>query len=109
MMSVNWTNKEFKTYVLLYAAQSNYIETESESEYILSKVDEAIFNSIHTEIVHDNDYQSMEKIKNYLSENEYSIEDKESLLKDIKNVFFADGSVDVLERNVFLFLKKIIC
>jgi hypothetical protein len=107
-MNISWTKDEFKTYVLLYAAQSNYIETESESNYILSKVDEALFNRIHTEIVHDNDYQTMEKIKNYLSENKYSTEDKESLLKDIKNVFFADGSVDILERNVFIFLKKII-
>ena len=103
---MNWTKKEFKAYVLLYAAQSNYIETEEESNYILSKVSEDVFNGIHTEIVHDNDFQSMEKIKNYLTENNYSEEDKEELLKDIKNVFFADGSVDVLEKNVFLFLKK---
>lgn len=107
-MDINWTRDEFKTYVLLYAAQSNYIETESESKYILSKVNEQIFNRIHTEIVHDNDYQSMEKIKDYLAENKYSTTDKENLLKDIKNVFFADGSVDILERNVFIFLKKII-
>ncbi|MCL7762797.1 hypothetical protein MPF19_05165 [Polaribacter sp. Z014] len=107
-MNINWTKEEFQTYVLLYAAQSNYIETESESSYILSKVNEAIFNRIHTEIVHDNDYQAMEKIKSYLADNKYTTEDKENLLKDIKNVFFADGSVDILERNVFIFLKKII-
>lgn len=107
-MDTIWTKEEFETYVLLYAAQCNYIETESESSYILSKVDKMLFNRVHTEIVHDNDYQSMEKIKNYLSENDYSVGDKEQLLKNIKNVFFADGSVDVLERNVFIFLKKII-
>lgn len=107
-MDNNWTKEEFQTYVLLYAAQSNYIETESESNYILSKVNETLFNRIHTEIVHDNDFQAMEKIKEYLSDNEYSLKDKENLLKDIKNVFFADGTVDILERNVFIFLKKII-
>ncbi|WP_343329767.1 hypothetical protein [Polaribacter staleyi] len=107
-MNINWTKEEFQTYVLLYAAQSNYIETESESNYILSKVNETLFNRIHTEIVHDNDFQAMEKIKSYLKENEYSTMDKEQLLKDIKNVFFADGTVDILERNVFMFLKKMI-
>ncbi|PQJ72889.1 hypothetical protein [Polaribacter butkevichii] len=107
-MDNNWTKEEFQTYVLLYAAQSNYIETESESNYILSKVNETLFNRIHTEIVHDNDFQAMEKIKSYLKENEYSTKDKEQLLKDIKNVFFADGTVDILERNVFMFLKKMI-
>ena len=107
-MNNNWNRDEFKTYVLFYAAQSNYIETETESNYIQSKVDESLFNKIHTEIAHDNDYQSMEKIKGFLSENKYSNQDKESLLRDIKQVFFADGSVDILERNVFMFLKKII-
>ena len=107
-MNTSWNKEEFKTYVLLYAAQSNFIETEEESKYILSKVTEPLYNRIHTEIVHDNDYQSMEKIKNYLLENNYSIKDKEELLRDIKKVFFADGSVDILERNVFMFLKKII-
>ena len=82
-MDINWTRDEFKTYVLLYAAQSNYIETESESNYILSKVNESIFNRIHTEIVHDNDYQSMEKIKTYLAENKYTDIEKENLLKRV--------------------------
>ena len=107
-MHSTWTRDEFKTYVLFYAAQSNYIETEAESKYIQSKVDESLFNKIHTEIAHDNDYQSIEKIEDFLSDHKYTHEDKETLLKDIKNVFFADGSVDILERNVFMFLKKTI-
>ncbi|MGJ8744541.1 hypothetical protein [Polaribacter sp.] len=108
MNITNWTKDEFKTYVLIYAAQCNYIETDEESIYILSKVNETLYNKIHTEIVHDNDYQCMEKIKEYLSENKYSTIDKENLIKEIKDVLFADGSVDVLERNMFLILKKII-
>jgi hypothetical protein len=107
-MKANWTKEEFRAYVMLYAAQSNFIETEEESKYILSKVSESLFNSIHTEIVHDSDPHCRIKITNYLADNDYAVSDKEMLLKDIKNVFFADGSVDILERNVFLFLKKII-
>lgn len=107
-MELNWTREEFTAYVLLYVAQSNYIETEEESKYILSKVDEKTFNAIHTEIVHDNDYQSMEKIKSYLVDKKYSDEDKNTLIKEIKEVCFADGSVDILEKNAFMFLKKIL-
>ena len=107
-MTQNWTKEEFTAYVLLYVAQSNYIETEDESNYILSKVDTKSFNAIHTEIVHDNDYQSMEKIKQYLLDNKYSDEDKTQLIKEIKEVCFADGSVDILEKNTFMFLKKIL-
>lgn len=107
-MIQNWTKEEFTAYVLLYMAQSNYIETETEREYILSKVDETSFNKIHTEIVHDNDYQSMEKIKDFLVENKYSEADKDQLIKEIKEVCFADGTIDILEKNAFLFLKKIL-
>ena len=58
--------------------------------------------------MHDNDFQSMEKIKSYLADNKYSEEDKGKLIKEIKEVCFADGSVDILEKNAFLFLKKIL-
>jgi hypothetical protein len=102
-MKLNWTKREFETYVLLYAAHCNFIEDKEESDYILSKVDEQIFNKIHTEVVVDNETENLDKIQEYLKENDYSEEDKESLIRDIKNVFFADGSVDVLERKVFQF------
>ena len=107
-MKLNWTKREFETYVLLYAAHCNFIEEKQESDYILSKVDEQTFNKIHTEVVIDNETENIHKIQEYLKENDYSEEDKESLIRDIKNVFFADGSVDVLERKVFSILKKIL-
>ena len=107
-MTQNWTKEEFKTYVLLYVAQSNYIETEDERKFILSKVDEKSFNAIHTEIVHDNENKSMKKIKEYLTENKFSESDKENLIREIKEVCFADGSVDIFEKKTFMFLKKIL-
>lgn len=105
---MNWTKEDFEAYVMLYAAHCNYIETKEESDYILSKIDERIFNGIHTEIVMDTEEQKLEKIKEYLEENKYSIEDRRALLRDIKNVFFADGTVDALERKVFSFLQKVL-
>ena len=107
-MKLSWTKTEFETYVLLYAAHCNFIEDKEESEYILSRVDEQTFNKIHTEVVLDNETENLDKIQEYLSENNYSEEDKELLIRDIKNVFFADGSVDILERKVFSILKKIL-
>ena len=107
-MSLDWTKKEFEAYVLLYAAHCNFLETTEERNYILSKVDEKTFHRIHTEVVVDSDEENLTKIQQYLSENKFSQEEKELLLRDIKNVFFADGSVDVLEKKVFTILKKII-
>lgn len=104
----NWTDKEFETYVLLYAAQSNFIETDEESDFILSKIDTKIYNSIHNEIVHDTDIVSKQKIKEFLINNKLSDEQKTQLLRDVKEVLFADGTVDYLEKNVYTFLKSIL-
>lgn len=105
---MNWTRKEFLAYVLLYAAHCNYIETKEEEEYILSRIDEETFHKIHTEVVIDSDENNLNKIQQYISENTLKQNEKESLIREIKNVFFADGSVDIIEKKVFTILKKII-
>ena len=105
---MNWTKNEFLAYVLLYAAHCNFLETKEEEEYILSRVDEKTFHKIHTEVVVDSDEDKLDKIQQYISENRMTQAEKEHLLKEIKNVFFADGSVDIIEKKVFSLLKKII-
>ncbi len=108
MNNINWTKREFEAYVLLYAAHCNHFETKEEENYILSRVDEKTFHKIHTEVVVDSDEENLNKIQQYLIENKYTEAEKNTLIKDIKNVFFADGSVDVIEKKVFGILKKII-
>ena len=102
-----WSRKEFKAYVLLYAAHCNHFEDIEEQNYILSKVDIETYHSIHTEVVADSDENNLNKIQQYVSENKFNQSEKEMLLKEIKNVFFADGTVDVIEKKVFSILKKI--
>ncbi len=108
MKNINWTREEFLAYVLLYAAHCNFFETKEEENYILTRVDEATFHKIHTEVVVDSDEDNLNKIQQYISDNNFNQQEKDAVLKDIKNVFFADGSVDVIERKVFTLLKKIL-
>jgi hypothetical protein len=108
MKKLNWSRKEFEVYVLLYAAHCNFFESKEEQEYILSKVDKKTFYKIHTEVVVDSDENNLNKIQQYISENKFTQNEKDDLIRDIKNVFFADGSVDAIEKNVFNLLKKII-
>lgn len=108
MKNINWTKREFEAYVLLYAAHCNHFETKEEEDYILTRVDETTFHKIHTEVVVDSDENNLNKIQQYISENKFTQKEKDGLIKDIKNVFFADGSVDVIEKKVFGILKKII-
>ncbi|WP_397446614.1 hypothetical protein [Polaribacter sp. R77954] len=108
MNTINWTKKEFEAYVLLYAAHCNYFESKEEEEYILSRVDQKTYYKIHNEVVVDSDEHNLNKIQQYLSDNKFTQTEKEDLIRDIKNVFFADGSVDIIEKKVFSILKKLI-
>ena len=108
MKKINWTKREFEAYVLLYAAHCNHFESKEEEEYILSRVNKETYHKIHTEVVVDSDRDNLEKIQKYIFQNDFSENEKEELLKDIKKVFFADGTVDVVEKKVFLLLKKIL-
>jgi len=108
MNTLNWSKKEFEVYVLLFAAHCNHFESQEEQEYILNRVDENLYNKIHTEVVIDSEETNLNKIQQYLSENDFSQSEKEALIKDIKSVFFADGTVDAIEKKIFALLKKII-
>lgn len=107
-METNWTKAEFKAYLLAYCAQSDYIETEEEKDFILDLVSSDVYKSVHYELKRDNDYQSIQKIQYNIEKFNYSNNEMETLLSDIKNLFMADGNIDVLENNLFRALKKII-
>jgi hypothetical protein len=108
MEKLLWTSQEFEAYVLLYAAHCNFFESKEEEDYILSRVDATTYHKIHTEVIVDADEENLNKIQQYISENKLNQLEKDALIRDIKNVFFADGSVDVIEKKVFNILRKII-
>lgn len=108
MRNLDWTPKEFEAYLLLYAAHCNFFETEEEKNFILSKVDETTFHKMKKIVLEDTDAEKLKNIQRYMSLNKFSHQEKERLIRNIKNVFFADGSVDSNEKKVFHLLKKII-
>ena len=105
---MTWTKNELIAYILLFAANSDYDESNTERNVIISKVDMNSFQKIHHEFENDNDYQSIQKIITGIKTHNYTQNDIDQLLADLKALFFADGEFDVLEKNMFLFLKKII-
>lgn len=104
----NWSKEELKAYILLYCANANFNETKEEDELIKSRVGKQRFDKIHKEFDKDNDYQRITKIQDALSYHKYSKEQINLLLKDIEEVFFADGEFDILEKNLLLGLKHIL-
>ena len=104
----NWTKPEFKAYLLLYCANADFIESTEEKEFIRRQVDEETFDKIHKEFDADNDYQSIQKIMLTAKRYNYSQDQINSLLEDIKKLFFSDGNFGTLERNLLVGLKRLL-
>lgn len=107
-VKVDWDQNQFKAYLLIYAANSNFAETEEEKEVILSKVDPDTYKKMHREYEHDNDYQRLQKILAAIEKFGYSKEDLSQLREEIRQVLNSEGYHDELEENMFLYLKKIV-
>lgn len=98
-----WNKKEFKAYVLLYCSQADFSESKAERKLIVNKVGKENYKHIHEEIEKDNDYARIQKIMAAGRRLNY---DHEQMLKDMKQVFFADGDFEAVEEGIFLMLKR---
>ena len=105
---LNWTKEEFKAFLLLFAAQTNFIETQEEIEYIESKFPNEIINRTRKEINKLNDYQKSEIIVNQIKSNEYVQSDLDEILLEIKELYKSDGMFDSLEQSMLAMLEKLL-
>ena len=105
---LNWTKEEFKAFLLLFAAQTNFIETQEEIEYIESKFPNEIINRTRKEINKLNDYQKSEIIVNQIKSNEYVQSDLDEILLEIKELYKSDGVFDSLEQSMLALLEKLL-
>jgi len=106
-IETNWTKNEFKAYLLLYAANADYIITDTEKDIIDDLVDVKQYHKIYAELENDSDFQSIEKILFNLKKFNYSKNEIDVLLTEIKALFLSDGKYDQLEKIMYKSFKKI--
>lgn len=107
-ITTEWTRPEFKAYLMIYAANANYFESDDELDIIHKLVANDEYKMIHREFEKDNDYQSIQKILFNIEKFKYSKNELDELVNDIKTLFNADGEFDLLESNILLALKKLL-
>ncbi len=107
-VTTDWSKKEFKAYLLLYAANANFFESEEEQDLIHDLVKDDVYKDIHRELDKDNDYQRIQKILHNIEKFGYKRDDLDALIQDVQTVFNADGSVDTLEANMLRALKHLL-
>lgn len=108
LIETNWKREEFKAYLLSYAANSNYFESEAEKTAILNMVPATAYAKVHKELAEDNDYQSIQKILYNIKKFNYTPEELDVLVNDIQKLFNANEEHDILEENMLRALKKLL-
>ena len=104
----NWTEEEFKAYLLIYASESNYEVTIEEKELIDFSFDEQIIDKIKLEVNNLNDYQKSQIIVEYIKLKKYDQNQLNKLLDEVKNMYEIDGQFDLYEQSIFNMLKKLL-
>ena len=105
---INWTEEEFKAYLCIYAAESNFEYHIDEKKLIESKFSPEVIEKIK-EVTDDlNDHQRSRIIVDYIKSKKYTESQIDDLLKEMKEVYLSDGSFDQYEQSIYNMLKKII-
>ncbi|MEL6809913.1 MAG: hypothetical protein AAFP76_01105 [Bacteroidota bacterium] len=106
--STHWSAEDLKAYLLIYGAHANFRESSEEVQLIQSKISQDCYTKMHAEWKEDNDYQSVEKIRMAANQLGYGASEKEQLLNELQALFQSDGHFDILERNMFKGIRRIL-
>ena len=108
IIKTNWTKDELYAYIFIYCMNADYKETSEELNMITSRFGNKVYDKMHKEFEKDTDYTSIQKIKDTLEDYNYTDAEIRMLFNEIKDVFLLDGKYEILERNLFLGLKRLL-
>lgn len=104
----DWTREDYYTYFLIYAANADFEIVEEEKEYILERVSKEEYQKIYRVFQKHNDIEKLEVfdyfLKNYCTKDR----DKKQIMKEMQEVFWADGQYASLERIFMMYFKKML-
>ena len=104
----DWRIDEFEAYLLFYCANADFVETAEEKKFIHEKVSDEVYTKIHLEFIKDSDIERINKIISTAENLNLSKEQVSTIFNEIEGLFNADGKFDILERQVFIGLKRIL-
>lgn len=103
-----FTKDDLRGFILLFCANANFEVSQLEYEYIEPRIGTSNFKNLYMEILRRNDYQIITEIQSSIQKINFTKEDVETLLDEIKNMFRIDTSNYNQKRNVFRGLKRIL-
>jgi len=104
----NWSYDEFLTFFLISAANADLEIKEEEKEFILSKVDEGIFNKVKNKFDKNSDYECLQIIQSFKGKYYQSGKDVKRIYADIINLLQIDETYNQMERAFMMLMKRVI-
>ena len=104
----NWSKEDFKLYLLIYAAQVDYLESDEEFNIIKSKYKQDDIDRIYKDIKNLNDYHRCQIIIDFIAFNHLNQNELDTIHSEVKEIFISDGSFDMVEQQSFYMLKKLL-
>lgn len=105
---MNWNFTEFKTYVLLEAAHGDMDFSDEEKDIIMKSLNPDTYRKMYDEFNSDKDYERIEKIRDAAKIHCDTSDKRLALLEKVRTLFDADGDYSTMERNLMMYLKKLI-
>lgn len=103
-----WSEEELRAYLLLYAANADFIFKAEERSFIHQRVEGAVLEKMTVELMKDNGYRQVQKILNTLDQLQYSNQQINQLLDDMEAVFRCDDEYTILEQNAYYSMKRLL-
>jgi hypothetical protein len=108
MSELLWTYDEFLCFLLIYVSYADIDFGNGEKEAILSQFDNSLYEKQNAIFENLNDYQALELIMKYKPKYFSTLDEKASLLKRVKHQLLSDGVYTNLEKEVYMFLEKLL-
>lgn len=108
MSEFSWDYDEFLCFILIYASYADIEYDDLEKKAILNLFSEELYNRQLAVFESLNDYQALDTIMKYKPSYFATADQKQDLLNKIENQFTVDGKFSDFEKEVFLFLEKLL-
>ncbi len=106
-MNNTWNQNEFLAFSLLYAAHVDIEFSEEERAKIKLLIDDETYDQLYKTFIEMSDYKALETILSYKGLYFPTPARKSELLDQMKQLFEVDGDFSIMEKELLLFLGKL--
>jgi len=108
MNPLKFSYNEFLALILLFVSQSDASIDENEKLLIKRKIGKTTFHHIVPVFEAMSDAEILQIISDYEGIYFPTTDQKQAILKDLSDLFFADGEFSAMEKSVFKMLERIL-